>query len=199
MRKVLTLITVLLFFVTTLKAGEESKTWPASDKAKKFVTDNIIIGFFASPYGAGWTDLDTGRITVTLRADDRLSQPTIDETGSERTGIAARAASDAFFFTDDPGAGFRILADGIGRADQLTHGGLALHTRRGDELELAVQLGFDDPNSGSLWIALLHVTQRAGDFTHLAATAFVGIDNNHIAHRFTFRLNWIIQLFFITK
>lgn len=37
-------------------ASEESKTWDASDKAKKFVEESIVIGFFASPYGAGWTE-----------------------------------------------------------------------------------------------------------------------------------------------
>ena len=36
-------------------ASEESKTWPASDKAAKFVKDTIVIGMLASPYGAGWT------------------------------------------------------------------------------------------------------------------------------------------------
>lgn len=36
--------------------SEESKTWPATDKAKKFVEDNLVIGFFASPFGAGWTE-----------------------------------------------------------------------------------------------------------------------------------------------
>ncbi len=42
-----------------LRAGEESKTWPASDKAKQFVKDSIVIGFFASPYGAGWLEEKT--------------------------------------------------------------------------------------------------------------------------------------------
>lgn len=32
----------------------ESKTWPASKKAKKFVKESIVIDFFASPYGVGW-------------------------------------------------------------------------------------------------------------------------------------------------
>lgn len=36
-------------------ASEESKTWPASDKAKQFVKETIVIGFFASPHGTGWT------------------------------------------------------------------------------------------------------------------------------------------------
>jgi len=36
-------------------ASVESKTWPASDKAKQFVKDTVVIGFFASPYGTGWT------------------------------------------------------------------------------------------------------------------------------------------------
>ena len=42
--------------VGTLNASEESKIWPASEKAKKFVADTIVIGFFASPFGAGWTE-----------------------------------------------------------------------------------------------------------------------------------------------
>ena len=32
----------------------ESKVWPASKKAKKFVKDAIVIDFYASPYGVGW-------------------------------------------------------------------------------------------------------------------------------------------------
>ena len=37
-------------------ASVESKTWPASDEAKQFVKDTIVIGFFASPWGAGWNE-----------------------------------------------------------------------------------------------------------------------------------------------
>jgi membrane dipeptidase len=37
-------------------AGEESKTWPASAEAIQFVADTIVIGFLASPWGAGWTE-----------------------------------------------------------------------------------------------------------------------------------------------
>jgi membrane dipeptidase len=40
----------------TALASEESKTWPASDKANQFVKDTIVIGFFASPWGTGWTE-----------------------------------------------------------------------------------------------------------------------------------------------
>jgi membrane dipeptidase len=36
-------------------ASVESKTWPASEKAKKFVKDTIVLGMLASPYGTGWT------------------------------------------------------------------------------------------------------------------------------------------------
>ena len=49
---------VALYLLTSpavLLAGEESKAWPASDKAKQFVKDTVVIGFFASPWGAGWT------------------------------------------------------------------------------------------------------------------------------------------------
>ncbi|MEM1084279.1 MAG: membrane dipeptidase [Verrucomicrobiota bacterium] len=37
-------------------AAEESKTWPASDKAKKFVKDSIVVGYHGCMYGAGWTE-----------------------------------------------------------------------------------------------------------------------------------------------
>ena len=37
-------------------ASEESKAWPASEKAKLFVQDTVAIGFFASPWGTGWTE-----------------------------------------------------------------------------------------------------------------------------------------------
>ena len=58
MRNVQVLTTILLAGLLTNNAfaGEESKTWEASDKAKKFVRETIVIGFFASPYGAGWTE-----------------------------------------------------------------------------------------------------------------------------------------------
>ena len=36
-------------------ASLAAKTWPASDKAKQFVKDTIVIGMMASPYGTGWT------------------------------------------------------------------------------------------------------------------------------------------------
>ena len=52
-------ITVSLLVAGLCHAGEESKTWPASEKAKQFVKDNIVIGFFASPYGAGWLEEKT--------------------------------------------------------------------------------------------------------------------------------------------
>ena len=50
-------ITVLLALFVSLNANAslESKTWPASEKAKQFVKDSVVIGFLASPYGAGWT------------------------------------------------------------------------------------------------------------------------------------------------
>jgi len=45
-----------VFLLTNIShASLESKTWPASDKAKQFVKDTVVIGFFASPYGIGWT------------------------------------------------------------------------------------------------------------------------------------------------
>ena len=58
MRKTLPLVLAILaaLNISISFASEESKTWPASDKAKQFVEDTIVIGFFASPWGAGWTE-----------------------------------------------------------------------------------------------------------------------------------------------
>lgn len=36
--------------------GDESKTWPATEKAEQFVKDTIVIDMFASPHGTGWTE-----------------------------------------------------------------------------------------------------------------------------------------------
>ena len=55
MKKFLYSFFTLLLLTGISHASLESKTWPASDKAKKFVKDTVVIGFFASPYGTGWT------------------------------------------------------------------------------------------------------------------------------------------------
>ena len=36
-------------------AAADAKLWPASNKAKQFVKDTVVIGMLASPYGTGWT------------------------------------------------------------------------------------------------------------------------------------------------
>ncbi len=46
----------LVFFAGSAVASIESKTWKASDKAKKFVHETIVIGFFATPWGSGFTE-----------------------------------------------------------------------------------------------------------------------------------------------
>ncbi|WP_282124195.1 dipeptidase [Algibacter mikhailovii] len=54
---VLTLMSIVCIAATAFSPmSEESKVWEATDKAKKFVKETIIIGFFASPYEAGWTE-----------------------------------------------------------------------------------------------------------------------------------------------
>ena len=52
----LLLVCIALLFTTPTIASDNSKTWDASDKAKQFVKDTIVIDFFASPYGVGWTE-----------------------------------------------------------------------------------------------------------------------------------------------
>ena len=56
MKKLLIAMMTFLILTGLSHASLESKTWPASDKAKQFVKDTIVIGFFASPYGTGWTE-----------------------------------------------------------------------------------------------------------------------------------------------
>ena len=55
MKRTLSACAFSLFMVAGALASEESKTWDASDKARQFVTDTIVIGMLASPYGTGWT------------------------------------------------------------------------------------------------------------------------------------------------
>jgi len=49
-------ICLALVFSLNTNASLESKIWPASEKAEQFVKDTVVIGFLASPYGAGWTE-----------------------------------------------------------------------------------------------------------------------------------------------
>jgi len=55
MKKLLTLLLVSLIFSSICQASLVAKKWPASDKAKQFVKDTIVIGMLAAPYGTGWT------------------------------------------------------------------------------------------------------------------------------------------------
>jgi membrane dipeptidase len=54
-RKILYTLAALLTSAASF-ASVESKTWEASEGAKQFVKDTIVIGMLASPYGTGWTD-----------------------------------------------------------------------------------------------------------------------------------------------
>ena len=56
MNKRVLLFVLGIFYAGTGLASVESKTWPASEEAKEFVKDTIVIGMLASPYGTGWTD-----------------------------------------------------------------------------------------------------------------------------------------------
>jgi membrane dipeptidase len=57
MKKISTfyVLIVFSFLIGISHASMKSKNWPASEKAKKFVKDTIVIGMMASPYGTGWT------------------------------------------------------------------------------------------------------------------------------------------------
>ncbi|APP07093.1 dipeptidase [Vibrio harveyi] len=72
-------------------ASVESKTWSASEKAKAFVQDTIVIGMLASPYGAGWTDDQQLLDYFQLARDNGI-------TGHEYTITAADHNFDDFIF-----------------------------------------------------------------------------------------------------
>ena len=54
-KRTLILALIVVALINSVHASVESKTWPASEKAKQFVKDTIVIGMLASPYGTGWT------------------------------------------------------------------------------------------------------------------------------------------------
>jgi len=58
MKKAIIYLSSFTMILTLLSTtfSEESKTWQASDKAKKFVEETNIVGLFANPFGAGWTE-----------------------------------------------------------------------------------------------------------------------------------------------
>lgn len=50
------LVAASMFTVSaTAVASLAAKKWPASDEARQFVEETIVIGMLASPYGTGWT------------------------------------------------------------------------------------------------------------------------------------------------
>ncbi len=56
MKTLLALGAIAIAIGGALNASEESKTWEASDEAKQFVQDAIVLGMLASPHGTGWTE-----------------------------------------------------------------------------------------------------------------------------------------------
>ena len=55
MKKILLALAFAMTITSTAYASLAAKKWPASDKAKQFVKDTVVIGMLASPYGTGWT------------------------------------------------------------------------------------------------------------------------------------------------
>jgi membrane dipeptidase len=55
MQRILLSVAVLLLLAGSAQASLDAKTWPASDKARQFVKDTVVIGMLASPYGTGWS------------------------------------------------------------------------------------------------------------------------------------------------
>jgi hypothetical protein len=62
------------------------------------------------------------------------------------------------------------------------HRRFTLHTGGRDKLDLTIFFGFDGADARSFRIAFFHISKRAADLTHPAATALLGINNNNVAH-----------------
>ena len=74
---------------TNAFASLAAKHWPASDEAKQFVKETVVIGMLASPYGTGWTENEQ-LLTYFKEARDA------GITGHEMTLPAASMTWDAF-------------------------------------------------------------------------------------------------------
>ncbi|WP_254438845.1 membrane dipeptidase [Ruegeria arenilitoris] len=83
----MTAAATVLTIAAPLHASQESKTWGASDEARQFVQDTIVLGMLASPYGTGWTE-DEQLHTYFQRARDN------GITGHEMTLAAADMSFD---------------------------------------------------------------------------------------------------------
>ena len=55
LRMIYLLILSALLIPSISFASLAAKHWPASDEARQFVKDTIVIGMLAAPYGTGWT------------------------------------------------------------------------------------------------------------------------------------------------
>lgn len=82
MRSFLQVFAATLCLAGPLSASEESKTCEASDEAKQFVKDTIVLGMLASPYGTGWTEYSQAHDYFQLARDNGI-------TGHEMTLAAA--------------------------------------------------------------------------------------------------------------
>jgi membrane dipeptidase len=89
MRTLLAVSAIAITFACALHASEESKTWEASEEAKQFVQDTIVLGMLASPYGTGWTDYDQLHTYFARARDNGI-------TGHEMTLAAADMSFDTF-------------------------------------------------------------------------------------------------------
>jgi hypothetical protein len=146
-----------------------------------FETDIHLVGIHIFKR-TGRTHFDTGGIAIALMTNNRFAQVAVNETGPEGAGITAGTATDTFFFANDSGARLGISANGINRTNQFAHRRFTLHTGGRDKLDLTIFFGFDGADARSFRIAFFHISKRAADLTHPAATALLGINNNNVAH-----------------
>ncbi len=73
---------IVIAFAGALHASEESKTWDASEEAKQYVKDTIVLGMLASPYGTGLTEYEQLHTNFARARDNGI-------TGHEMTLAAA--------------------------------------------------------------------------------------------------------------
>ena len=82
MRKLVSAALAFAICLSPAYASVESKSWEASEEAKQFVKDTIVIGMLASPYGTGWTEYSQLHDYFALARDNGI-------TGHEMTLTAA--------------------------------------------------------------------------------------------------------------
>lgn len=158
------LIFILLSITSFTPDSEESKYWDASDKAKAFVKDNIVIDFFASPYGTGWTKSEDLHKYIDRAMDAGI------------TGVSATLAA-AYYTWED-----YIKEYGIWRSTMMEESDKFLFVNQVDDIQKAHELGKYAVIWNSQTTSILN-----GDLSKIALLRGMGISSMQLVYNGTYR------------